>query len=338
GLALELARKFEGKFPESVREHHCTGCVLDNLACLYLDDAQHRDPRKALEFAQQAVNHQPGNITFKDTLGEAYFRVGRHHEAVPLLLEYAAHGSLVVDDWFLLAMTHWNLGEKAKARCWYRIGREWMAVHEYQTAKQRALRAEAAGLLGISHASAADGEAELLRDLQEMCRNAPVAQPDRFTGSLDQREPCIYALALNNLAWMCVTSADSPLRHPQRAVRLARYATTIMPREGFYVNTLGVARYRAGHWKEAIATLTRSMELEKGALEAFDTFFLAMAHWQLGEKEKARQWYDRAVQWTETHRYQLQGNNEWPEELRRFRAEAAKLLGITTPSKPPAPA
>ena len=95
---------------------------------------------KSLAFAQEAVKHQPGNTTFKDTLGEAYFRAGQTREAVPLLLEYTANGSLFVDDWFLLAMTHWNLGEKAKARCWYRIGQEWMAVHEYQTAKQRLAR------------------------------------------------------------------------------------------------------------------------------------------------------------------------------------------------------
>ena len=85
----------------------------------------------------------------------------------------------------------------------------------------------------------------------------------------------------------------------------AHYAVLAMPREGNDVNTLGIAHYRAGHWKQAIATLARSMELQKGAFEAFDSFFLAMAYWQLGEKDKARQWYDRAVKWTETHGYQL---------------------------------
>jgi hypothetical protein len=53
-----------------------------------------------------------------------------------------------------------------------------------------------------------------------------------------------------------------------------------------------------------------------------------MAHWRLGEKEKARRWYDRAVRWMEKHKDPSQGNNEWPEELRRFRAEAAELLGM----------
>ena len=47
-----------------------------------------------------------------------------------------------------------------------------------------------------------------------------------------------------------------------------------------------------------------------------------MAHWQLGEKDEARQWYDQAVEWME----QKQPDND---ELRRFRAEAAELLGIS---------
>jgi hypothetical protein len=52
-----------------------------------------------------------------------------------------------------------------------------------------------------------------------------------------------------------------------------------------------------------------------------------MAHWQLGDKEKARTRFDQAVQWMEKN----QPNNE---ELRRFRAEAAELLNIEKGSRP----
>jgi Flp pilus assembly protein TadD len=112
------------------------------------------------------------------------------------------------------------------------------------------------------------------------------------------------------------------------AIELARKAVELAPKEALHWNTLGVAHYRAGHWKEAIEALSKSMELQKGALESFDTFFLAMAHWQFGEKETARQWYDRAVQWLERNQDQLAGNTEWLEELRRFRAEAEELLNV----------
>jgi hypothetical protein len=62
------------------------------------------------------------------------------------------------------------------------------------------------------------------------------------------------------------------------------------------------------------------MELRKGG-DSHDWFFLAMTHWQLGAKDKARAWYDRAVQW-------MDKNQPDNEELRRFRAEAAELLGL----------
>jgi hypothetical protein len=52
-----------------------------------------------------------------------------------------------------------------------------------------------------------------------------------------------------------------------------------------------------------------------------DFFFLAMAHWQLGEKDEARKYYDKAVAW-------MDKNKPDDEELRRFRAEAAALLGV----------
>jgi hypothetical protein len=48
---------------------------------------------------------------------------------------------------------------------------------------------------------------------------------------------------------------------------------------------------------------------------------MAMAHGRLDQKDEARRWYDRAVQWMEK-------NAPQNVELLRFRAEAAEL-GIT---------
>ena len=47
-----------------------------------------------------------------------------------------------------------------------------------------------------------------------------------------------------------------------------------------------------------------------------------MAHWQKGDKDQARQWYDKAVNGMEK-------NKSRDEDLRRFRAEAAAVLGVT---------
>ena len=54
---------------------------------------------------------------------------------------------------------------------------------------------------------------------------------------------------------------------------------------------------------------------------SFNAFFLAMAHWRLGEKDKAPQWLGKGVRWMEK-------NLPDDEELRRFRSEAEELLGV----------
>ena len=103
-------------------------------------------------------------------------------------------------------------------------------------------------------------------------------------------------------------------------MELARKAVWLVPKSGVFWNTLGVALYRAGDGRQAIAALTRSMELRKGG-DSFDWFFLAMAHRRIDEPDEARRWYDRAVQW-------MKKNQAQNEELRRFRAEAAGVLGL----------
>jgi tetratricopeptide (TPR) repeat protein len=129
----------------------------------------------------------------------------------------------------------------------------------------------------------------------------------------------------NNLAWLLATCPLEKLRDPRRSVELARKAVGLAPKNGDIWNTLGVAHYRVGDWKAAIEALTKSMELRKGG-DASDWFFLAMAHWQLGEKPQARSWYDKAVQWMEK-------NQPKNEELIRFRAEAAALLEVKEKKK-----
>jgi serine/threonine protein kinase/tetratricopeptide (TPR) repeat protein len=144
-----------------------------------------------------------------------------------------------------------------------------------------------------------------------------------------------WPLLQNDLAWLLATCPEPKKRDPRRAVELAAKAVEHFPTRSDFWTTLGVAHYRAGHSKDAIDALTKSMNLPNGQRESFDTFFLAMAHWQLDEKDKARQWYDRAVQWMEKNKDQLQGNKQRQEELRRFRAEAAALLGIESlPAQP----
>jgi tetratricopeptide (TPR) repeat protein len=128
----------------------------------------------------------------------------------------------------------------------------------------------------------------------------------------------------NELAWLLATCPEPRIRKPQQAVELARAATRI-PREGTFWNTLGVAYYRAGDWKAAVAAFDKSMELRAGG-DAFDWLFLAMAHAKLGNWDEARKRYDQVLEWLEKNGPMLAKNPQRADELRRFRAEAKKLI------------
>ena len=106
---------------------------------------------------------------------------------------------------------------------------------------------------------------------------------------------------------------DAKLRDPGRAVQLAKRAVELAPNESAYWNTLGAAQYRAGELEQArVEALKKSMELRTGGYTSNDWFFLAMAHWQLGDKDEARKWYDQAVEWMEKNQPQERGTPPLP--------------------------
>jgi eukaryotic-like serine/threonine-protein kinase len=123
---------------------------------------------------------------------------------------------------------------------------------------------------------------------------------------------------LNAYAWLLADCADPALRDPVRAAALAEQAVALGPTEGNRWNTLGVARYRAGEWVTAAAALEKSMALRGG--DPYDWFFLAMIAWRRGDRDAARDWYRRSVEWMATH-------HPLNEAVLRYRAEADALFG-----------
>jgi tetratricopeptide (TPR) repeat protein len=130
------------------------------------------------------------------------------------------------------------------------------------------------------------------------------------------------AMALDNQAWRLVTGPQGQ-RDPARAVKLIQQAIALDPDNTLFLNTLGVAQYRNGLYKEAVITLEKSLAAARGRSDAFDLFFLAMCHARLGDAARARDRFDSAVKWTEA-RKDLPG--QYAEELKAFRAEAEALL------------
>jgi len=114
--------------------------------------------------------------------------------------------------------------------------------------------------------------------------------------------------------WLLATCPVTRLRNPERALALAKILSQRYP--GQYWLEVGAAEYGAGHWQPAIDALKNSKPNE-----ALELFFLAMAHWQLGQKDEAWRRYDQAVEWMDKNR---------PRDLLILpvRREATKLLSV----------
>jgi WD40 repeat protein/tetratricopeptide (TPR) repeat protein len=138
----------------------------------------------------------------------------------------------------------------------------------------------------------------------------------------------------NNLAWRLATG-PAALRDPEQALVLARKAVALAPGTAIYLNTLGVAQYRADQYAEAITTLEKSLVAGKGESDAFDLFFLAMARHKLGQIDRARADLDRGLRWRREH--PNPAGPGWSQELNMFQAEAEELLNAPLPPLPADP-
>jgi serine/threonine protein kinase/tetratricopeptide (TPR) repeat protein len=229
----------------------------------------------------------PETLKSMKELADSYQRLGKHTEALKLL-------------------------EETLALCQAKLGRD-----DFLTLTTMSS-------LAFSYA-ALERYVEALKLYEETLRR----RQDKFgpddPGTLD---------SMTSLALFLANAADAKFRDPSRAVELAKKSAELRPTQPYLRWVLGTARYRAGDWKGAIADLEKAISLRnpdppfnggKPTSTAFSDLFLAMAHWQLGEKDKARTLFDKSVQWMDGP-----GRQE-NAKLKRLRAEAAELLGIQTP-------
>jgi tetratricopeptide (TPR) repeat protein len=114
-----------------------------------------------------------------------------------------------------------------------------------------------------------------------------------------------------------------------RAAGLGKEFTEAIPAiEG----TLGVALFRAGEWQGAADALGKSIQKRDNQKLSgadvvdwiTDQFYLAMAFWQMGRQEDARQWYERAIR-------KAVAMKSDDARLRRLALEASALIGLENP-------
>jgi tetratricopeptide (TPR) repeat protein len=137
----------------------------------------------------------------------------------------------------------------------------------------------------------------------------------------------------NRIAWMG-SLFPGAVDNPVVLTRLAERALAGNPQPGSTLGTLGTAQFRAGLYKEAIATLGREIAAQAGEGDVYDWLILAMAHHQLGQRDEANRWLTRAQTWlddpntTDIGPYPTARPLNWSRrtEIDRFRREAESLI------------
>jgi hypothetical protein len=113
-----------------------------------------RDVEAALPLAEKAVRLAPASALYHNTLGVAYCRARRYREAVEVLRPNVAieEDQFLAYDLYFLAMSHYGLGETARARDYYDWAVRWVArqpdVQPEHRVELTAFRAEAEELFG----------------------------------------------------------------------------------------------------------------------------------------------------------------------------------------------
>jgi tetratricopeptide (TPR) repeat protein len=114
--------------------------------------------------------------------------------------------------------------------------------------------------------------------------------------------------------WKCPADHD-----PAKALASARESVEAQPEDQQLIVAFAEALYREKRYGEAREAFLRADEMSDP--DAHRLFFLAMSSWQLGDKTKARAYFDRGLAWMEDYAPKS-------PRLVLLREEASRLLGI----------
>jgi serine/threonine protein kinase len=152
-----LERALGASRPDCPQNRSQFGAVHNELAWLLSTDpdVNFRDPSRAVALARKAVELEPSDGGFWNTLGVTCYRAGDWNGAREALARSQAlrHGGDSF-DWFFLAMVDWRHGERDVARKRYQQAVDWMEKKRPKDQELVRFRSEAAALLGLPEAMA----------------------------------------------------------------------------------------------------------------------------------------------------------------------------------------
>jgi serine/threonine protein kinase len=133
--------------------------------------------------------------------------------------------------------------------------------------------------------------------------------------------------SIDMTGWILSGCQFSDLRgNPAVAIEMAKKAVALKPEIHNSWMGLGAAYYRAGQLDAAYQALEEAMRRHPRGGEGFIWLYLAMIEWDRGNREEARRWFQRTVDWLPQPNL-----GAHPVELTTLVQEAARKLGVPAP-------
>jgi serine/threonine protein kinase/WD40 repeat protein len=124
----QKARALIVRFQRAVAAAPESAAACNNLAWSYVTAPEPLlDPARGLAMAEKAVRLEPGNASYRNTLGVAYYRAGRYNDAIAVLCSNieAEEDTVLGCDFCFLAMSHQRLGDRLRAREYRSLALRW---------------------------------------------------------------------------------------------------------------------------------------------------------------------------------------------------------------------
>jgi serine/threonine protein kinase/tetratricopeptide (TPR) repeat protein len=332
GRQLDLVReKLLGEkpsFEDAAEDLQRIITVLEKVDADHLDDDRHH---RNLAVALQSLGDASWRIgklqQAEDAFGRAAVRYGKAAEALQKKMQTglgAINGMLEVHVMAQLADLLTARGRSQEAEALLRqalaIFDDLLAGKGTHPADHPILKLTQVGplLCLLAKIRADRGQAEEAADLYRQAMGLMAG--DKGPNSLAAEGSTV----IRELAWYLASGPQPALRDPARAVEiLEKQLERIKPVTNPSLKAaLGVARYRAGDWKGAVAELQTTAKqhflCSTSAWEGAVYFHLAMAYWKLGDKHEGQRCYADGLAWMNRCR-------PHDPEICRFRDEAAAM-------------